>query len=331
MPAPVKPLAEFSLFEPPAARWEGPLVDAHMHAKDSAAMRSYWAVAELYGITHAVVIADLEVCRELRREYGERVIPAVWGMRPRTLDLSDWSRFRKEREAVLEEIAAEGFKIVKLWFTPRFHEMYSLRLDDPRLDFFFDRVQRLKLSILIHIADPDYWFAHRINIATLGTKSDQYPQLEHRLQQYPDILVQAAHFGGDPEHLDHLHDLLQRYPRLMLDSSATKWVAREFSNQGDQARQFLVAHADRVLFGTDLVADPEREKEGKREHYATRFWVHRHMWEQAGRFDSPIEDEDSPSAPIFRGLNLPVDVLRKFYWENAARHYGIIAPSHRQA
>jgi predicted TIM-barrel fold metal-dependent hydrolase len=303
-----------------------------MHAKDVESMRSYWAVAELYGITHAVVIADLETNLALRKEFGDRVIPAVWGLRPRQFDFGDRAQFRKERECLLENIAAAGFHIVKLWFTPRFHEMYNLRLDDPLFDFFFERVQKLGLSILIHVGDPDYWFAHRhSDLETHGGKAEHYLQLTHRLEEYPDIVVQAAHFGGHPEDLDHLHSLLERFPNLHFDSSATKWVAREFSSQGRRARNFLISHADRVLFGTDLVADPDREKEGKREHYATRFYVHRHMWEQKGRFDSPIADEDSPGPPRFQGLELPKDVLAKFYWENARRLYGIKKPQPSRA
>jgi predicted TIM-barrel fold metal-dependent hydrolase len=326
------PLSSFALFDPPPPQWTGPIVDAHMHARDVEAMRSYWAVAEPYGVTHAVVIAELDTNRALRKVFGERVIPAVWGMRPRHLDFSDLPRFRKERERLLEDIAAEGFQIVKLWFTPRFHEMYDLRLDDPLFDFFFERIRKLGLSILIHVADPDYWFAHRINdLETHGAKAEHYLPLIHRLENFPEITVQAAHFAGHPEDLDHLHDLLERFPNLYLDSSATKWVAREFSKHGPRARQFLIAHADRVMFGTDLVADPEREKEGKREHYATRFWVHRRLWEQKGRYDSPIVDEDSAGQPRFQGLALPDKVLRKFYWENARRLYGIKAPRSQSA
>jgi predicted TIM-barrel fold metal-dependent hydrolase len=220
-------------------------------------------------------------------------------------------------------VAEAGMRIVKLWFTPRFHEWHNVRLDDPFLDFFFDRIRSLRLSILIHVADPDYWFMHRINdLESHGAKAEHYLQLVHRLDEYPEVVFQAAHFGGHPENIDHLHDLLERHANLYLDSSATKWIAREFTRHGPAARDFMIAHADRVLFGTDLVANPEREKEGKREHYATRFHVHQLLWEGEGVFDSPIEDEDSPGSVRFEGLNLPAHVLEKFYWGNAARLYG---------
>jgi predicted TIM-barrel fold metal-dependent hydrolase len=324
MAAALKPLTEFPIFDPPPRRYQGPIVDAHMHTKDVAAIQAYWDIGDgLYGVHHVVAIVDLATAIELRKTYGSRVQPAVWAISPRQENFKDRAGFRKAKEAHLEQIAAEGFRIIKLWFTPRFHEWSNIRLDDPALDFFFERVQRLRLSILIHVADPDYWFAHQINdLEQHGSKAEQYLQLTTRLEQFPEIVVQAAHLGGDPEHLDHLASLLERYPNLHLDSSATKWIAREFSRHGPAARDFLVRFADRVLFGTDLVANPEREKEGKREHYATRFYVHQLMWEQSGSFESPIEDEDSVEPPRFEGLNLPEDVLAKFYWGNAARLHG---------
>jgi predicted TIM-barrel fold metal-dependent hydrolase len=296
-----------------------------MHSKDVPSIQAYWDVAEpLYGVRYAVPIVDLQTGIGLKQRYGHRVQPAIWGIHPRNESFSDLAGLRKAKEAHLEEVAAAGMRIVKLWFTPRFHELWNLKLDDPALDFFFERLRTLRLSVLIHVADPDYWFAHRINdLEQHGTKAEHYLQLIARLEEFPEVTFQAAHFGGHPEDLDHLHDLLERYPNLYLDSSATKWVSREFSRHGAAARDFLTSHSERVLFGTDLVANPDREKEGKQEHYATRFYVHQLMWEEEGEFDSPIEDEDSPDPPRFRGLGLPQEVLRKFYWENAARLYGL--------
>ena len=59
--------------------------------------------------------------------------------------------------------------------------------------------------------------------------------------------------GGDPEHLDHLAELLTRYPNLYLDTSATKWIVRELGKQQEAAREFFRRWADRICFGTDQV------------------------------------------------------------------------------
>src|SRR5438477_629310 len=117
-----KPLTEFPLFQPPPQRWTGPVVDAHMHAKDVESLNAYWDIAGLYGVHHAVVIIDLQHAIELRKAFGRRIEPAVWGISPRQENFKDLATFRRDKEAHLERIAAEGFRIVKLWFTPRFHE-----------------------------------------------------------------------------------------------------------------------------------------------------------------------------------------------------------------
>ena len=324
MGSPKHHLASFPILTPPPRRWPGPIIDAHMHAIKPAMMARYWRVAaRVYRVEHAVVIADLKTGIQLRRRYGDRVQPAIWAISPRHEDLTDFNAFRARKEKLLDDIAEAGMRTIKLWFTPRFHQWSNLRLDDPRLDFLFDRVEQLGLGVLIHVADPDRWFTKRFHdIEEHGTKAEHYLQLMHRLERHPAIRFQAAHFAGSPEDLDRLTRLLDRYPNLYLDTSATKWIARELSQHGDDARDFLIHFADRILFGTDLVAMPEREKEGQREHYATRFYVHQLMWEQRGWFDSPIEDEDAAGPPRFRGMALPTEVLQRLYWDNAARLYG---------
>jgi len=326
MAAPVEPLSAFPLYQPLPRPYRGPIADAHMHARDAAAMENYWTVARLYGIHYACPIVELPVALELQQRYGDHVRPIVWGIRPRQENFQDLGAFRRKKEALLEAIAQHGWRWVKLWFTPRFLYWHRVWLDDPHLDFFFERMARLHLNLLVHVADPDVWFVREHGDRAREVKRQHYLQLERRLQAFPHMVFQLAHFAGYPEDLDFLDRLLERYPQVVLDSSATKWVAREFSRHGERARRFMVRWQERIVFGTDLVAHPEREKEGPRDHYATRFYVHQRLWEQAGVFDSPIEDADSLEPPRFYGLALPEDVLRRFYWDNAARLYALPVP-----
>jgi hypothetical protein len=63
----------------------------------------------------------------------------------------------------------------------------------------------------------------------------------------------------------------------------------------------------------------------EREHYVSRYWCHRTQWESAWRGQSPIDDpdyersENGPATPALHGLDLPAEVLRKVYRENAVR------------
>jgi hypothetical protein len=80
----------------------------------------------------------------------------------------------------------------------------------------------------------------------------------------------------------------------------------------------------RFLFGSDLVT-----RHGlPGEHYVSRYWCQRTLWESAWEGPSPIADADyqpeqgSPPTPPLRGLNLPISVLDLVYHANAERILG---------
>ena len=93
---------------------------------------------------------------------------------------------------------------------------------------------------MVHVSDPDAWF-HTMyaDSAKFGTKADQYVGLKRMLELFPDLLCIGAHMGGDPEHPDHLEALLERYPNLYFDTSATKWQVREVSAHAAAIRELV--------------------------------------------------------------------------------------------
>ncbi|HEV8378325.1 MAG TPA: amidohydrolase family protein, partial [Tepidisphaeraceae bacterium] len=126
-----------------------------------------------------------------------------------------------------------------------------------------------------------------------------------------------AHMGGNPENLERLQGLLDRHPNLNLDCSATRWMSREISTRREEAREFFIHNQDRILFGTDQVSNNERSFD----FLASRFWVHRKLWETAYVGPSPILDPDFPpdKQPQIRGLALPDECLQKLYHDNSIK------------
>jgi predicted TIM-barrel fold metal-dependent hydrolase len=178
------------------------------------------------------------------------------------------------------------------------------------------------MPALVHVADPDCWFERQYSdAARYGTKAAQYEALERTLSALPDLKVQGAHFGGDPEDLDHVRRLMDKYPNYYIDTSATKWIARELSAAPAESRAFVVERADRIVFGSDLVAFGDATPA----HYGSRYWVQRWLWEGEGARPSPIPDPcvSDPEGPTVHGLALPDDVLAKLYTGNARRLLGI--------
>jgi predicted TIM-barrel fold metal-dependent hydrolase len=292
----------------------------HTHITEPAMNHELIEAARLYGVTRLVAITPLDQGMELKRRYPDEIVLAPRALLP---EKKTAETIEERAVGIVRRAHAQGAPIIKFWFAPRIRERLDFLLDSPRLDRLFDTIAACGMGVLVHVSDPDVWFERKYDPARHGTKADQYPMLEARLRRYPTIPFLAAHMGGDPEHLDHLSELLSRYPNLYLDTSATKWIVRELGRQRETAREFFRRWADRICFGTDQVvlreSDPAR--------YTVRYWVHQMFWETDLVCPSPIPDPDSDGAPVLRGLDLPADVLEQVYWKNAERAFGIAARS----
>lgn len=127
-------------------------------------------------------------------------------------------------------------------------------------------------------------------------------------------------WGGNPENLPRLQRLLDTYPNLWLDLSATRWMVREVSARRDAMREFVIRNQDRLLWGSDQVSGNDRGFD----FLASRWWCHRKLWETAYIGPTPILDPDLPAdqQPTMRGLALPDGVLQKVYHDNIVRLLG---------
>ena len=313
------PLFTEGLSSPPIRRYAGPIVDAHVHMDDPELSRLLARVAADFGVRVLCGITRLESIDAVRRAVGDAYRPIV------RIDqglVADPDRFTRENVRIVREARALGAIGAKFWFTPRFLADTHFGFDHPAMRPVLETLVELGMPAILHVSDPDCWFdLQYADRARFGAKSDQYEQLEHVLAELPALRIQGAHFGGDPEHLDHLRRLLDTYPNYSLDSSATKWIARELSARPAEARAFIIERADRILFGSDLVVFAE----ARPADYASRYWVHRWLWEGEGVRPSPIPDPcaTDPAGPQVRGLALPDDVLARLYADNARQWYGI--------
>jgi hypothetical protein len=310
------------LSAPPVRRYGGPIIDAHTHTDNADEAQLLVRVAADFGIKRLVGVAPLEAIPDLQRAFGDSYRAIV---RTNQGLVSTPDRFTRENVHRVRAAAGLGAVGAKFWFAPRFFSESGWRLNHPALAPVFETLSELDLVALVHIADPDCFFENQYaDRLRYGTKADQYEPLEAVLAAFPRLKVQVAHFGGDPEHLDHVTRLLEKYPNLMIDSSATKWMARELGRRPADSRAFIVRWADRLLFGSDLVVFGD----ARAVDYASRYWALRWLWEGEGERPSPVPDPCAadPAHPQVRGLALPDDVLAKLYTTNAQRWLGIETP-----
>ena len=299
----------------PARRVGGRIVDVHTHVHNTPSTPAFFEAADRYHIDKIVSMTPLDQVDLLRRSYSDRLdFIAI----PRWREMKNSAEFCRQWQADLEAFREKGARRMKFWVAPPLRGEYGLTLQAP---FFRPLIQQgldLGYDFMVHVGDPSEWFepgGRYADAARYGTKREQYPQLEHLLETVAPRIVIAAHLGGSVEDLPFLQALLDHYPNLHLDTSATKWVVRGIARQPEAARDFVLRNQDRLLFGSDLVVAASYDFD----HYASRYWVHQMLWESDGRGESPIEDADADDPPRLAGLALPPEVLRKLYDENATR------------
>lgn len=271
--------------------------------------------AREFGIARTFSMCPADDIAVLRERFGDQI--AFNGSISKQLDEPEDVAYR-----LLDRFIELGIDIVKFWAAPRGRDR-GLFVDAPWRIECVRRAHAAGIRIMmVHVGDPDTWFRTvYTDTAKFGTKAEQYLGLARLLEMFPNMLWIGAHMGGDPEHPDHLEALLERYPHLYFDTSATKWQVREVSARRDNVRGLICRHPGRFLFGSDLVTRHPLE----REHYVSRYWCQRMLWESDWEGASPIADPDyTPGdsgslTPKLRGLALPAEVLEKVYHDNAER------------
>ncbi|MGB7152113.1 MAG: amidohydrolase family protein [Terriglobales bacterium] len=219
------------------------------------------------------------------------------------------------------EAGACGLKIWKdLGLQLRDADGELLRIDDARLGPLFDEAAKLSIPVMFHIADPDAFFLpiDRFNEryeelaahpdwgfhGSHYSKDELLEQRDRVFARHPQTTFVAAHMAEKPENLGYLDQLLSTYPNVLVDMSAR---TAELGRQPYTARNFFVKHADRILFGTDLVPTIEMYR------------LHFRFLETADEYFAYPSHASRQGRWNIYGLYLPDNVLRKVYRDNALR------------
>ncbi len=336
-----------------------PIIDAHTHINGSEASRLFAEVMDLYGVESVWSMTAIDEVDAVRTALDGRFEPIA------VPDFRNPDRREAHGEGYLRRIEryrAQGARIVKFWAAPRIVDFGEeagdpalLRLDAPVRREGMRLATDLGMAIMVHVADPDTWFATRYSDRSrYGDKRSHYDPLEAALVDFPVPFI-AAHMGGWPEDLEFLDGLLDRHPNLHLDTSATKWMVRELSrHEPGDLLAFLRRHRGRLLFGSDIVtldehlrADPldaenvmSAKASSERDAfdlYASRYWALRRMWESDHDGESPIADPDLAlvdpdgfgpmDAPRLRGMSIPESDLASLYREAAVAFAASFSPA----
>jgi len=292
----------------PRPNVQGIVIDFHCHLFAARHAKVWFESAAHYGIDAFVTMTPLEEALHLQRDWPGRLHFITIPDWKANFTIDDWLRR-------LEMFYNIGSRIIKFHVAPGTMAARKMRLDSPELRPVIKEAVARGMMLMSHVGDPDTWYAKKYtDVAKFGTREEHYAMWEGLLTEYRDHPWLGAHLGGNPENLPRLQSLLDRYPNLYLDCSATRWMAREVSARRDATREFIIRNADRILFGSDQVSGDDRGFD----FLSSRFWTHRKLWETGYVGPAPIMDPDLPpdQQPLLRGLTLPDEVLQKLYHDN---------------
>jgi predicted TIM-barrel fold metal-dependent hydrolase len=307
-------------------RYTGPIFDAHTHIGSIENTSKMISIEDEYGVTRQVgIVHDEEGFQQAKKQYPGRFVYAKY------LSLRDIAQYNVE--PVLDEISKlldQGYSIAKSWFGPRWRDFIEnvprdFRINHPKLDPIYEALEENDIPLIIHVSDPDtYYTSQYRDSEKYGLKDDHLQELEDVLSRHSKLRVQVPHLGAQPE-IHRLPDLsrwMDTYPNVVLDTASSRWMARELSKDVKKAREFMLRYSDRVLFGTDIFGG-----RGERDYFSGRYLAQRILWE-TGERDTPLPIPDADTVntggTFINGLDLPLDVLRRLYWENANRIYPAI-------
>ena len=344
----------------PRARF--PLIDIHTHITASAksqrgvslaSQRNYLGTPE--EILTIMDRKNVKAMVNLTGGYGDGLAEVIakydraFAGRFYTFTEPSYERFKESNYPQLQAQAMEqahrqgarGLKILKtlgLYLRENITSGDLVRIDDPRFDPMWDACGQLNMPVAIHVSDPIAFFTPTDRFNERFEELNNHPDwsfygsgfpsnaelLDARnrvFAKHPKTQFIVLHVGNFAENLANVGENLDRFPNMSVDIAAR---IGELGRQPRTARKFFEKYQDRILFGTDATphgdAFPQQVFNDKLYEIYCRF-----LETEDEYFDyAPAEVPPQGRWRIY-GINLPEAILRKIYFDNAARQLRIAA------
>jgi predicted TIM-barrel fold metal-dependent hydrolase len=262
------------------------------------------------------------------------------------LDYARWNEpdFSENAVKQIEEghrLGAAGFKEYKrLGLYLRDKEGKLLKIDDPKLDPVWKRCGELNMPVSIHVADPkafwepyneknERWKELRDHRSWWFGDPSVYPKREELLEalnrvieRHPKTTFVCVHFANNAEDLEWVDQQLTRFPNMNADLAAR--IPEIGRHDPEKVRRLFIKHADRIFFATDFQvyqqmilgssgSGPAPTEDDAKTFFA-KHWRWMETYDRNFEHMTPIQGDWTIS-----GINLPDEVLRKIYFDNATK------------
>ncbi|HLK20775.1 MAG TPA: amidohydrolase family protein [Bryobacteraceae bacterium] len=254
----------------------------------------------------------------------------------------DYPKFQADAIEQAHRAGAKGLKILKtlgLYLRENITSGKLVTVDDPRFDPMWDACGQLNMPVGIHVSDPAAFFTPTDRFNERYEELNNHPDwsfygkdfptnaqiLEARnrmIAKHPKTQFIVLHVGNFAEDLENVAQTMDRFPNMSVEIGAR---IGELGRQPRASRKFFERYQDRILFGTDAVPHgdefPQQVFNDKLYEIYFRF-----LETDDEYFDyAPARVPPQGRWRIY-GIQLPDQILRKVYNQNAARLLGVPAP-----
>ena len=250
------------------------------------------------------------------------------------IDDPDFAEDQIER---LKQEIKQGAKMVKVWknfgMVTKDASGEFIQIDDVRLQPIWNFLKDHNIPVMAHIGEPvQAWRPlDDKNNPHYGYYSDhpeyhayQHPEIpsyetiitarDNWIANNPDLKILCAHMGSMSHDVDMVAERLDKFPNIFVEPAAR--FGDLVGQDSEKVKAFFEKYQDRIMFGTDYGTsrpqgestkeDLENEEQNLKENYLR-------LWTYVATKDSVVERGQKNI-----GLGLPVEILNKFYYQNAA-------------
>ncbi len=250
----------------------------------------------------------------------------------------NYAQFQADQIERARKLGAKGLKVLKtlgLYLREQVTAGALIKVDDKRFDQMWEACSAHQMPVAIHTSDPEAFFLPTDRLNERYEELSAHPDWSFHGRDFPTNRelhearnrVAARHprtqfvylHVGNSEDLRWVSEWLDRYPNVHVEIGAR---IGELGRQPRAARRFFDKYQDRILFGTDAVP---HGVETPQQIFGDLLYeiYYRFLETEDEYFDyAPARIPPQGRWKIY-GLGLPENILRKVYFDNAARLLGL--------
>lgn len=250
---------------------------------------------------------------------------------------ADWEKLTI---AWLQESFDAGAVAVKIWkdvgMTFQNADSTFILIDDPKFDPIFDFIESQNKTLVNHNAEPKNCWLPLNEMTVRGDSSyfannpqyhmflhPEYPSYEEllaardrMLKKHPNLRYVGCHLGSMEWDVDEQAKWLDKFPNYGLDMAAR--ISHFKVQDREKVRNFIIKYQDNLLYGTDVAIKYSDKQTSLEDAQETIDGVWLRDWEY---FTTDHIMTQNDKVKEYQGLDLPVSVLKKIYYDNAMRMY----------